>query len=100
MVEKLRRRHKRRSRSDSGASNRKMDSASRKKSGIRPARPNSQPNPSCALRAIALVSSLIAIDVHARVNVTTNKVDAHESPAAELRFVTYFVAARDIARQI
>jgi hypothetical protein len=47
----------------------------------RSARTNLQPYTLTTFRTVALIGSLIAIDVHARVNVATNKLHAHESSA-------------------
>jgi hypothetical protein len=98
MVEKVRRRHKRSGRRDSGASNQITDLTSGKKPGIRTAGPNLQPHPLGALRTIALIGGFIAVDIHPRVHIAANEVNAYE-PALRARRITAILAGQ-VIRQI
>jgi hypothetical protein len=57
------------------------ESPGREKPRVRPARPNHQPHLPGALWAISLVRRLLAIDVHPRVDVATDEMNADEPPA-------------------
>jgi hypothetical protein len=69
-----------------------------KKAGIGSAGSNRQSDPLRTFWAVALVGSFIAIDIHARVNVATSELDAHEAPAGRWCFATAFVAFGGVIR--